>query len=223
MAVKRRRSSRRMRRRTRRKTSKRMLRRKRSTPRVTSFKRTCWSTNFTPTAASTSGFWVYFTTTFASISNNAEYVALFDQYKINAVKYTFRPRYDSFAGNDTTDTTLPGVTNQGGTMVHTIADPTSNVVPTGLYGASNLNTFLENGNVRTRTGNKAFSVYFKPMVDDSMATGTERKRASWLPTTNTTIVHNGFHCFFQDVNLTGTFGQSFDIYITYYFQCRGMK
>lgn len=190
---------------------------------ATSFKRTFWSTNFSPTTASTAGFWQYFTTSFSSLPDATAYLEIFDQYKINGVKYTFRPRYDGFNGENTTDTTLPGVTNQAGCYVYTISDPASTLTPTGTYTSATLNTFLEQGNVKMRPGNKTFSVYFKPQIDNTMPLATARSSPKWLPLTQRTVVHNGFHCFFADVNLTGVFAQSWDIFITLYFQCKGRR
>lgn len=190
-------------------------------PRPTSFKRTVWAINWTPSTATTNSFWRYTGVTPINIPNWSEYQALFDQYRINGVKATFRPRYDSFAGNDTTDVTLPNITNQAGCLMHVINDPTSSVTPTGVYGSTVLQSFMEQGNVKTYSGNKAFSIYFKPTIEDNIVSGTQRRKAPWLQTKDNSIPHWGFHVFAQDVNLTGNFGQSFDIYYTFYFQCRG--
>lgn len=188
-----------------------------------SFKRTCFIGNWTPSSASTNGFWRYSAHSVTDIYNFGEYAALFDQYRINAIKVTFRPRYDSFAGNDTTDVTLPNITNQSGCMVHVINDPTNRNTPAGTYSSTTLQQFFENGNVKTYSGNKAFSIYFKPKIDSTISGGFARIKAPWLQTNDTTVVHNGYHVFMQDVNMTGTFGQSFDRYVTFYFQCRGMN
>lgn len=190
-------------------------------------KRTFYAFNFTPSTAATSNFWQYQSCTLSQMTNSADITSLFDQYKIAALKYTFRPRYDNFSGNDTVDTTLPGVTNQGGCMIHIINDPYSQLVPTGVYSGATLNTFLEQGNVRTYNGNRPFSVYFKPTIDNTVGaavTNAARSRAKWLSTINGTgIAHYGFHFFAQDVNLTGVFGQSWDVYITYYIQAKGTR
>ena len=84
-----------------------------------------------PATTNTIDFYRYYTFTVNQIPNWSEYQALFDEYKVNWFKYTFRPRYDSFAGNDTTDTTLPGVTNQSTTYLHTLVDPKTYITPSG--------------------------------------------------------------------------------------------
>lgn len=190
---------------------------------VARFKRTFYTTTLTPSTGATSGFWQYSTITLSDLPNVTEYTALFDQYKINAVKVTFRPRYDNFAGNDTVDTTLPGTTAQGMTRVHVINDPDSTLTPTGAYTSATLNSFLEQGNVRTYDGTKPFSVYYRPKIVNSLTTGTNNIRAPWINTSSPSVSHRGFHYFMQDVNLTGTFNQAFDIFVTMYFMCKNSK
>lgn len=188
--------------------------------------RTFWYENWTPSTVTTANFWKYYAFRFSDIPQYTEYSAIFDQYRINAVKVTFRPRYDNFAGNDTTDTTLPGVTNQGLTTAHIINDPYSQLVPSGVYSSANLNIFLENGRVRSYTGVKPFSVYLKPTIYETVsATNTARiKRAPFLMCQDGfNAAHRGFHIFLQDINLTGVFGQSFDVFYTYYLTLKGMR
>jgi len=190
---------------------------------VARFKRTFYTTTLTPNTASVSGFWQYSTISLSDVPNVSEYTALFDQYKINAVKVTWRPRYDNFAGNDTVDVTLPGTTAQGLTRVHIINDPDSTITPSGAYSAATLNSFLENGNVRTYDGTKPFSVYYRPKITNSLTTGTNNIRAPWINASSPSVSHRGFHYFMQDVNLTGTFNQAFDIFVTMYFMCKNAK
>lgn len=187
--------------------------------------RTTWLQNWTPSTTGTNDFWRYYQFTLQQITNFTEMAALFDQYKMYALKYTFVPRYDSFAGNDTTDTTLPGVTNQGGVKLHIVKDPFSVVGPTGTYTSANLNSFLEQGNrVKTYSGNRNVSVFFRTTVNQTVeGTNTNRVRAVWLNTTQTNIAHSGFHVFAQDVNLTGVFGQSFDVFVTAYLMLRNVR
>lgn len=187
--------------------------------RVPSFNvtRTFWHFNWAPNTATTGGFWQYQAITLNNVPNVSEYVSVFDTYRINSIKYTFRPRYDSFAGNDTTDTTLPGVTNQGGSDVHVIVDPKSTVNPSGTYTTANLNAFLENGKVRTYSGNKPFSFLIKYPCIQTDVNGTssaQLQRAPYLSTKTGTIAHRGAHTFISDVNLTGNFGNSWDVFVT---------
>jgi len=189
------------------------------------FKRTLCFETWTPSTITTADFWRYYRINLAQLPSAAEFAALFDQYKINGLKFTFRPRYSEFAGNDTTDTTLPGVTNQGQVLAHVIVDPHNVSVPSGTYTRANLNTFLENGNVKSYQANKPFSVYYKPTVDTTVqSVGSARRIAApWLQTTQLGIDHNGFHMFLSDVNLTGAFGNAYDVFVTYYFCCRNQR
>lgn len=188
-------------------------------------KRTVSWFTWTPGSTTASDFWKYLSPALDTVTSYTEMAALFDQYKINGVKLKLVPRYDSFAGNDTTDTTLPGITNQGGTQVHVIVDPLSQLIPVGTYSRANLNTFLENGNVRTYTGNKPINIFFKPTVSSTFGglTTAGRIRSPWLSTASPSIVHNGVHVFIQDVNLSGVFGQTFDVFCTLYMAFRNPK
>lgn len=207
--------------------------RKQRVPRPMSFRknqvvcqRTFYVENWTPGTAVTSQFWRYYSPSLSSLPSVSDFSNLFDLYKINAIRITLRPRYDNFAGNDTTDTTLPGVTAQGGTNVHVLIDPhNTNVTPTGTYTTTNLNSFLENGRVKSYTGNEPIEIYWKPLIGDAMSVGEARVKSPWLGTgaTPQNIVHHGVHIFLQDTNFTGTFNQSYDVFFTYYMSFKGLK
>lgn len=185
-----------------------------------------WALNWSPSSGSIGGFWQYLSTSVGSIPNIGEYTALFDSYKVNSFTIILRPRYNSFAGNDTTDTTLPGVTNQGGNDVHVIIDPKSTVVPSGLYTSTNLNTFLENGKVRSYRGMNPITIMVKyPCMSDDVnnTANSDFKRFSYVSTTNTGVSIRGAHVFISDVNLTGIFGQSYDVFYRLNVTFRGMK
>lgn len=186
--------------------------------------RTQYIGNWVPSTVTTGDFWKSYQWVLGFVNNNAEFVNLFDLYRFAALRYVFRPRYNSFAGNDTTDTTLPGISNQAGTMLHILKDPYSVSTPAGTYSAATLNTFLEGGNVKTYTGLRPVSVYFKPVVRMTVAGGSSKPvRSPWLNVTDTTIPHYGFQAFAQDVNLTGVFGQSWDVYVTAYMMFKNLR
>lgn len=190
-------------------------------------RRTFWNFNWVPGTAATSDFWRYITFSANLIPNISEYTNLFDTYRVNSFTVTLRPRYDSFAGNDTTDTTLPGVTNQGGNHVHVIIDPSSPIsTPSGTYVFGTLNSFLENGKVRTYDGTKTISIKVKYpcFVDDINNTAaSDYKRSTWITTNNTGVSHRGVHMFIQDVNFTGAFGQSYDVFYTVDISFKGSR
>lgn len=183
---------------------------------VYAFKRTFHSTVFTPTTATTSGFWQYFSAQFGDLPDTSSYTNLFDQYRIKAIKWSFRPRFDNFAGNDS-------AAARGGTNVHTIADPASTLVPTGVYNRNTLNQFLENGLTKSHNGNETVDVYVKPKIDNSISSGTTRINAPWISSNNVTVAHNGTHVFFQDTQFTGVFGNVYDVFVTMWFECRGQR
>lgn len=189
------------------------------------YSRTYWLQNWVPSSVATSDFWRYYVFNMDQLPNVGELRSLFDQYKVCALKYTFRPRFDGFMGNDTVDTTLPGITNQGMTMLHICNDPASTITPSGTYSSTTLNNFFEQGRVYTRKGNVPVTVYFRPRVPDD-ADGvniSQYVKAPWLNTSTTSINHRGFHIFAQDINLTGAHGQSWDVYVTPYILLKNIR
>lgn len=189
------------------------------------FKRTFCLNSWAPATINATDFWKYYQFRMTDLPNLSEYQALFDTYKINGIKVTFRPRFDNYAGNDTTDITPPGVTNQGACYLHLINDPYSTVTPSGTYTRTNLNSFLENGNVKSVKLTRPVSIYVKPTMTDSVGSGLPQAvRPKYLSlSNNANIVHNGFHAFISDVNMTGLFNQAVDVFVTYYFSCKGMQ
>lgn len=185
--------------------------------------RTTYLENWVPNTTTVTGFWKLYTFTLNNLNNASEYINLFDQYRICALKYTFVPRYDSFDGADTTDTTLPGVTNQGATRLHIVNDPFTTRSPSGLYTQANLNSFFEEGRVKTYSGNRNVNVYFKTAVNNSVDSGANRTRSMWLNVSQSGVPHYGFHVFAQDVNMTGVFGQSWDVFVTSYIMFKNMR
>lgn len=201
--------------------------RRRSNAAFFSVKRSFYVGNWAPNTATTNGFWRLFAPSLTDLPSLGEYQALWDSYRIKAVKVTFRPRFDNFAGNDTTDTTLPGITNQSGTRAFVVVDPFTVTGPAGTYTSATFNTFMENGSkVRTFEGIRPFNVYWKPMVDRTLgniSTGG-RMRAPWMSLAAASAVpHYGFHIFMQDNAFAGTFGNSYDIFYTYYMQFKSSK
>lgn len=85
---------------------------------------------------------------------------------------------------------------------------------------------MENGKARVYNGNKDVSVYFKPMVNAETGglSAGRRIRAPWLQCSQATgLVHNGFHVYASENNFTGVFGQSWDVFVTYYMQFSGLR
>lgn len=203
--------------------TRRVMRRKRVVkPMTLAVKRKFWFFNWAPQVATVAGYWRYWDFNINSMPDVAQYRVLFDEYRINAIKVEFHPRFTEFAGNDVTTSN----TQRGVTRMSLINDPTSHVVPSGVYGPATYNTFLEQGNARTFNGTRPFSIYIRPKVNDALGsiTSAKRIRPGYLSLDNAgTLNHNGFHAFIWDDNFSNTFTSSFDVLVTYYVTFRGMK
>lgn len=171
--------------------------------------------------ASTNGFWRYQSFTAADIQDFAAMASVFDEYKVNAIKTTWRPRYDSVNAP-----TAAGAVAQPQAYAHIVVDPASITPPTGTYDAANLNAFLEQGKLRTVTLNRPFSVYFKPKQDMSLLGSSSGTRVStkWLKTTDTSVPMYGYHMFLQQNNFNATNTNiQLDCFVTVYAQFRNLK
>lgn len=193
-------------------------------PRKTSFmlSRTGYGGSWTFSTASTSGFWKYYQFTPGAINNWAELAQVFDEVKINGIKVTFRPAFDSV-----TAPAAAGALVQPEGYAHVVVDPASTLNPSGAYGSTTLNTLMENAGVKSYPLNKPFSVYFKPEVVVAMGGGStfaQTKRCPWLRTNDGTVGLTGFHVYLQQNNFsTGNSNIVLDAYVTYYCQFRNPK
>lgn len=182
-------------------------------------KRTCYSSNWTMAPGVLANFWRYYTFTTGDVTNFAEFAAVFDEYRIAAIKVTFRPSYDNI--NVVDGATAPQA------YAHVIVDPESTLVPSGIYGAGNLNAFLENEGLRTYTLNRPFSIYLKPKCSDSIfggGTAARTYRAPWIKTTETGVQHRGFHVYLQQNSFSsGNANVKLDTFYTFYLQFRNVK
>jgi len=188
-------------------------------------KRKLWIEHWQPNTTTVSGFWRQFNWSVSQLADFTSIQALFDQYKICRLKLDFIPRFDSFAGNDTTDTTPPGVTAQPGTQVHVSYDTYTTLAPSGTYGFATLNTFLEQGRIKRFYGNRPFTVYYRPTITQTVGnvSALNWRSPTWLPTTSGGILHHGPTVFCHDSNFSGTFGNSFDVFITCYVMFKNPK
>lgn len=185
-------------------------------------KRTIYAGNWTFGTAATTDFWRYVTFQASSINNFTEMAGLFDEYKINAVKITYRPAYDNVANLG-----AAGTLAQPQAYAHVLIDPASTLIPSGVYSSGNMNTFLENQGVRTYTLNRPFSVYVRPKVQDQLfggSTSTRTVKPPYIKTTETAVDHRGFHMFLQQNNFANTNTNiRLDIFATYYITLRNIK
>lgn len=202
-----------------------MSRRLRGLRRPTLFvKRTFWYEYFSFSTASTNGYWRYYQPSLSVLPNLAEYQALFDQYKINRVKITLRPRWDNFDG---ANLTTAGTSNAPLQTVHYYVDPQTTTAPSGIYNSATLNSFLENGDrVRTVPGTRPINIYYKPMMyeDANNVTFAKLTGPKWLDLQNaTTVTQRGVHVFLQNTNFGSTSGYAYDVFFTFYLAFKGSK
>lgn len=172
--------------------------------------------------ATTNDFWRYTTFTASQIPNFAELANVFDQYRINGLKYTFMPRYDSVEASTATALGSPAA------YAHVVIDPESTVVPSGVYGSGTLNTLMENTKVKTYRLGRPFSVYFKPKcLMQSFGGGTAGSVISPRSnrTSDTAIEHRGFHMYVHQNNFLASANGNIvlDTFVTVYLSLKNVR
>lgn len=191
---------------------------------VYSTKRTRYQETWSWGSAATDQFFRYYAMTSANINNFAEYASVFDEYKVCALRYTFRPAYDSVTVYDVANSASP---SQPQAYAHVCIDPAGTTLPSGTYSASSLNTFLEQDRVKTYPLNKPFSIYFKPKSQDQLfggSTATRIVKPGWIKTTNTAVDFRGFYIYVQQNGFAvSNAGIKLDVFITAYLQFRNPK
>lgn len=172
-------------------------------------------------STSTSGFWKYYEGRAVDMAEWSQFAAVFDEYKITNLKYTFRPRYTNYDVQDTAVGSFPVCT------AHVIKDPASTMIPTGAYNATTLNTFLENGKVKSHTLTRPLNVSFRPKIltqDFGGGSASTAIPSKWIRTTEDGVIHRGFHMFLQNNNLASTnVTVLLDVFITYSISFRGAR
>lgn len=177
------------------------------------------SSTLTFNTVNTDGFWRYVQpsldsiwtnfnggATLCSLTNKSEYQALFEQYKLSAVKFMFRP----YVSNLTADQNFSGTqTIIPLPRVCILKDPYSVITPTGTFTQSTLNTLLEGGG-KVYRADRPWSVYLKPRIREQYGSGAIRHiKPQWTDlntTAGTTMPHAGFHMFYFNDNFTNTAG-----------------
>lgn len=187
-------------------------------------KRKFWSEAWSWNTTTTAGFWRYFTFDAALIPAFAEYANTFDQYKVNGLKYEFRPRYDSV------EAAGAGTTGAPQAYAHTLIDPESTLIPSGVYGTTTLNQLMENTGIRTRTCNRPITVYYKPrMLMQAFNGGTAGvvTKPRYIRTSDTTVNHRGFHMYVHQNNLVAAPSANanivFDVFVTVYLSLKNPR
>lgn len=126
------------------------------------------------------------------LPNYTEFTALFEQYKINAVKLTFLPSYTSSDANQATANAASGAVFQFQPRIYTVIDKDGN--PT----VSTEPAVLQRNDARMITQPyKAFSIYIrKPCVQFEVSSGlgfaqAAPKASPWLDCENYAVNHHG--------------------------------
>lgn len=184
-----------------------------------SLKRTFYFGAWAWATTTTNDFWRYQTMTLSNLPSVAEFTSIFDEYKVNGVKFTYRPNYDGITMS--TAATLPLA------YMHVCKDPASTLVPAGIYSSANLNTFLENSGVRTYNLNKPVSVYYKPRISEGVlggGTASVTKPCPWVKTTETSVDLRGHHAFISTNNFgTTNTNIKLDVFVTFYVSFKNLK
>jgi len=167
-------------------------------------------------SASIAGFWRYWSTTAANMSNFAQHAAVFDEFKIVRVGFEFRPQWDNYSPDNT-------LWSSG--IIHTIVDPSSSTTPAGAFGVGTLNAFLEQGNVKSQRFGTNVIRSFAPKVASQVAGGGlfgRLQAAPWLKTDDVSVVHNGMHVYLQQFDTT-LLPMKYDVFVTHHIMFRGHR
>lgn len=176
---------------------------------------------WTVSNVTTNDFWRYENPSAGLCNNFGELQACFDQYKVNAIKVTYMPRFGEPAFPITGNT--PMTTRR--IFATIVKDPESQLVPAGTYTYSQLNTLRENGGY-TVSAHKPFSVYYKPKVAINSAVGSALiyKSAPWMSTDSTSTGFRGFHIFFHQEGMGTTFTDvEYDRMYTFYMELKNPR
>lgn len=186
-------------------------------------KRMFWSSNWAWDTLTTGGFWRNFIPTMANLPSVNEFTSLFDEYKLCGVKVTFRPKFTEFSADATNPTTI---TQASAPYIHICVDPKANIGPVGTYSATTLNSFLENGNIRSYLLTRPVSVYFRPSppVPTSSVSSAMRGGPRWLVSDAIAQGQPGISAFIAENNLAGNLRNfSVDVFYTFYMKWRGTR
>jgi hypothetical protein len=175
-----------------------------------------WTT-FVPSAATTAGFWQYIGFSPNALPDWTQYTNIFDEFKINSLKFVLYPRY----------TEVP-IAGQPQVYLTYIIDPQSLLIPSGTYSRATYNTLTEQSRVKIRSGNRPVTIFIRyPKMSDAINGNISQKSINTWVNTNSggNQIYKGFHLFFNDANFSGSgfANVSYDVTITAYMQFRNIK
>lgn len=180
-----------------------------------------WKENWVFSTASTPGFRKYFAPTLADVSDNAQYIALFDEYRVNSITVTFVPRYGECVVP--AYGTGSALNNQ---FYLTVGFDRVQEVTAGAYGAATYNgTWQQCEDVKMFKLDKPVSYTYKPRIIDNASGAAKTVKMPWLMTAVTDSALIGIQAFIHDANFTGlsTSGFAVDVHYTFDIEFRGER
>lgn len=202
-------------------------------------RRVAVTSSLTPTAGSLNGFYQYIRCSLDSgiaqfnatgdrltgLTNLSEYTALFEQFRINAIKFEFRPRFQDL--NQQQNVAATDTTIRNPPLVYINRDDHHNGSLTGTWDRAFFNVLMEHGKGKIIRADRPFSVYMrKPSVQEDVVSGAQRYvRSPWLDlnANGTATAHRGIHMFIYNTTFDTASFPVLDVYITYYLQFRNPK
>lgn len=170
------------------------------------FKRTFMTTHTLASAATTANSWGF---TLNMLPNYAEFTALFDQYRLNAVAITFIPKFTEVVVTAPTDVGFYSVIDRN--------DQTN---------LASVAAACEYENMKRTRLSQYHKRYFKlSTLQDTGIVGSSAvcttKYSPWINTANADITHLGLKTIAEATGLGGNL--IVDVRITLYFQCKVVK
>lgn len=149
----------------------------------------------------------------SQLPNSSEFTALFDQYKIKKVEWTYMPRFDNVEVNTSIATPMP--------RIYTVIDRDDSSTPLTL------NQMLQYADVKSTAFNKPVKVTYTPSLAASVyagvTSGYSPKSNQWIDISVPSVSHYG-HKVWIDLHGTG-YGNNFkvDTMCRVTFQCKNLR
>lgn len=153
----------------------------------------------------------------AQLPSASEFSALFDQYKIRKVEWTYCPRFTELsqaAASAAVNIALP--------RFYSAVDQDDATIPTSL------NQMMQYANLKGTPFNKPVKITYTPSVSTQVygsltTTGYASKKNQWLDINNLDVSHYGHKVWIElnNVNWSNTF--KVDVYCRITFECKNLR
>lgn len=188
------------------------------------FKRTCKMDNITASITGggvASGISAAYQFTLDSLPNYTEFTALYDMYKINAIKLTFVPTASEYINSTTSGAPTPN----GFQRFNSVLDFDDTAVPVSE------NDLLQYATLRNTPGWRPHTRYFKPRilqtVDEIVGAtlGSSSSGPKWISCLSPSVEHLGVKIFVAPPIAGSAVAAAitYSVYATYYLSCRNTK